>query len=1326
LNRYAKAPSSGSSTRQGSRLGAVIRGAFATRGVFSGVEGSGAPATSSARRRLLVLLAGTLALSLLFGAGRASAAPPAVSVEDAANVSYTSADVEGTVDPKGQSTTWRFQYATEADFSNAQDGPSGTTEVSETLTGQLTGLQPHTTSHLRLVAENGDGPSEAVAANTFTTEEVSKPTLTAPIADSVTATSAQFSAEVTAGGSDPAFQTSCSFDYVTDEAFNHFVNERQQVGIEAESGSFQLVYTSLNPYAAHKTVPIAFDAPANGPGSVQEALEALPNVPAGSINVSGGPGDSTASNPYVVEFTGPLSGENVVTMEIDRGGLLPAPPGPSTVGAGLIADGVPGGFASGGVKHVGCAPASISGTSATPVSAEAGFLQPGITYHLRLVATNAGGQSQAVSAQTFTTLTSAPVVSTTAPDPVGPETAALDGVVNPRNAPTTYWFEWGTEDCEVSACQSTAHASAGYDEMQVLNISSNDPVENLNFTFEGETTAAISRDAPGIQVQEALEGLPAVGPGNIKVVGGGGSKEDVFTFTGDLASSNVGQITVNSGGSTLMRTVLEGGYGGAPKHVAHTLTGLQPETTYHFRLVAQNPTGIVESLDRQFTTAGPKAACPNQGMPGASFLPDCRAYEMVSQPDKQGSDIQSESMLTFSSASGNALSYAASSGYGDVIGTTPNVQLLSRRTGASATNGWSSHAISPAVTAPNITASSNSGIPGFETFNPELTAAVYASWSTLTGYPDPNVTETPNLYRLDDLDAGQPPAKLLTHSASPLPANGLTKRLFRNDFVGASEDLSHVFIQSGWNLTDHAGTPEIDTSANGDLYEYTDATGLRRVGRIPSGSETQCDDLTGAPSCVDAAVRPAFIRSTGTSLTGGYTQKTISPDGSRILFTTAEHPGGSTSLLPGQIYMREDGHITYHLNASERTPGSESGDALIQAMTPDGSRVFFTTNASLVDADDDGGGSDLYMYEVDKPVGHRLTLISADRPGVSGDAHEVVGTSEDGRYVYFVGAGQLVPGEPADQRNGLYLWHDGDISFIGNFGEGTSYGAPYVDSISNAQDSRTSVPHGQLVSRVSPDGHTVLFMSEESGAFAGRGGYAGHYNGGNACTGSFLGGHEPCRQLYLYNADSGRITCVSCDFESDSVTSDAITDAPLGLVVSRPTQHLSHALSDDGRHVFFSTAEALVGEDTNGNYDAYEYDVATESVHLISSGTDSEGSYFLDASPDGHDVFFSTKEKLVGWDTDNSVDVYDARVDGGFPEPTPVPVACQGESCLPSSPPPPGAPSAASSAPKPGNPKSPRRCARGFRSAKRHGKARCVKKRGSKHRKANTNGRAGK
>ena len=95
------------------------------------------------------------------------------------------------------------------------------------------------------------------------------------------------------------------------------------------------------------------------------------------------------------------------------------------------------------------------------------------------------------------------------------------------------------------------------------------------------------------------------------------------------------------------------------------------------------------------------------------------------------------------------------------------------------------------------------------------------------------------------------------------------------------------------------------------------------------------------------------------------------------------------------------------------------------------------------------------------------------------------------------------------------------------------------------------------------------------------------------------------------------------------------------------------------------------------------------------------GASFLDASADGSDAYFLTEESLVRSDP-GSIDVYDARAGGGFPEPE-TPLACLADACqqLPA---PPEDPTPGTLAPNSGNPpqkyygkatKRKRRCPKG-------------------------------
>ena len=67
-------------------------------------------------------------------------------------------------------------------------------------------------------------------------------------------------------------------------------------------------------------------------------------------------------------------------------------------------------------------------------------------------------------------------------------------------------------------------------------------------------------------------------------------------------------------------------------------------------------------------------------------------------------------------------------------------------------------------------------------------------------------------------------------------------------------------------------------------------------------------------------------------------------------------------------------------------------------------------------------------------------------------------------------------------------------------------------------------------------------------------------------------------------------------------------------------------------------------------------------MSLISSGQSPRASQIVDVSPDGADVFFRTLSSLLPQDT-GLVDIYDARVGGGFPPAPNLPGACEGEAC---------------------------------------------------------------
>jgi hypothetical protein len=332
-----------------------------------------------------------------------------------------------------------------------------------------------------------------------------------------------------------------------------------------------------------------------------------------------------------------------------------------------------------------------------------------------------------------------------------------------------------------------------------------------------------------------------------------------------------------------------------------------------------------------------------------------------------------------------------------------------------------------------------------------------------------------------------------------------------------------------------------------------------------------------------------------------------------------EQPGGATSRYYTQNTISEDGSRVFFTDIETgkiyarepeanpaRTIPVSVGEAVWRAATPDGRYVFYTESGEL----------------------YRFDLESRSREPIA-PAIGVVGASDDGSYAYFV-----------DGSGELHEWHDGAITPIARL----STAGDASDWHGYANNGEPDGPAaGQESSRVTPSGTTVMFTSVER--------LTGYDNAGNF-------------EIYLYDATSGRLTCVSCNPNGVPAASGAyLTGGASVIGPGARNSFLTRNLSEDGSRVFFQTAEALVQQDKNLQMDVYEWEGG--QVHLISTGRSASQSYFGDASANGDDVFFFTRQSLVGQDQDDNADLYDARVEGGIASQNgPPPAApCTGEAC---------------------------------------------------------------
>jgi hypothetical protein len=131
--------------------------------------------------RLGLLLLALAALCIVPAAAQA-AGEPQIAATWSTEVSAGSASFNGEVNPEGESTTYRFEYATdqaftEKGFTGAARAPAGGSASAgsessfQTVLQHVSALKSNTTYHYRLSATNGEGTATSLP-QTFTTEEI--------------------------------------------------------------------------------------------------------------------------------------------------------------------------------------------------------------------------------------------------------------------------------------------------------------------------------------------------------------------------------------------------------------------------------------------------------------------------------------------------------------------------------------------------------------------------------------------------------------------------------------------------------------------------------------------------------------------------------------------------------------------------------------------------------------------------------------------------------------------------------------------------------------------------------------------------------------------------------------------------------------------------------------------------------------------------------------------------------------------------------------------------------------------------------------------------
>jgi WD40-like Beta Propeller Repeat len=457
---------------------------------------------------------------------------------------------------------------------------------------------------------------------------------------------------------------------------------------------------------------------------------------------------------------------------------------------------------------------------------------------------------------------------------------------------------------------------------------------------------------------------------------------------------------------------------------------------------------------------------------GQGFLPNNRAWELVSPQDKNGGDIGSDTSRSRAARDGDAVQFVSLSVFAGAMGTGTAVDYVARRDATPGTQGWSTHAITPLQDARATVDTTFGADARYSGLSSDLSKGVFFATSPVTA-GSPNVAELKNLYLRDDILApGAGSYALLTDCLTP-PLGPCSSPLVyqplpyhESAFADASDDYGHILFESVENLTTDA------SGADPKLYEW-DHGAVRLGGILPDG--------TPAPSS-------AAGRGSGTSaLIRAYTENTISADGSRIVFTSPVN-SDSQGTESADLFIREDGATTVQVNAEERTLAPDppdDGKAEFWTASADLTKIFFTSTEQLTDDDDDGNSLDLFRYDASLPPSdpHNLTRIGIDEElddGTYSDVTGVVGAGDDGEYVYFLSRNQLiddgVTGDtvspcPSDITC-IFVWHDGEMHQVSRVRTGQGVNAL------RGSDQWTTTATSRKAARVTPDGQQLVFVSE--------------------------------------------------------------------------------------------------------------------------------------------------------------------------------------------------------------------------------------------------------
>ncbi|MFH1246390.1 MAG: fibronectin type III domain-containing protein, partial [Candidatus Liptonbacteria bacterium] len=507
---------------------------------------------------------------------------PAVTTASATNITQTSAQLNATINPRGRTVTYHFEYGVDQNSLTSTPNQTVSGSGAQSVSAVIDRLTPNTQYVFRVVASNPCGGAD-IRGQFLTLNTNGQCTVNLVIttldAINVTTNSATLQGTV-----DPRRQsTTVHFEYGTDPN-----NLNQQTAAQTVGGdAIRLISTNITGLTQNTTY--YFRIVGTNPCGGNDLLGQIHSFTTGG---------TSCTAPAVLT----LAASNVTQNSAQLNATV-NPNGQST--------NVHFEYGTDQANLTSTATQTFSGTGAQNVTANISGLQANTTYYVRIVASNPCGGSN-VLGQFITFYTNggtctAPTVITTGYNNLTQTSVTLMGTVNPNgNQTTSVYFQYGTDPNNLN--QQTATQSFSGNGVQQVPALVTGLQNNTTYYFRLVAT----NPCGGSNILGAI----------LSFTTGGGSCTPptitTLTATGITQTSAVLNGSVNPNGQT---TYAYFQYGTDPNNLSQqtasqTFTGtntqqistaiysLQPNITYYFRLVATNPCGgaMLQGAINNFTT----------------------------------------------------------------------------------------------------------------------------------------------------------------------------------------------------------------------------------------------------------------------------------------------------------------------------------------------------------------------------------------------------------------------------------------------------------------------------------------------------------------------------------------------------------------------------------------------------------------------------------------------------------------------------------------------------------------------------------------------------